>query len=540
MALESGSPINGASMSSLESNDGNGYNDLLNTDVRTDALDLTRHRIAEGSDFFDSGPPEATAEKIKLEDSEPVIAWDAMDNVVDLTQIKEENDEETYDWNDMDESMIELSDSEESEVKEEPEEEPFQWKSMSRGTIDIDSNTDDERDLRMLNQVMVDDVPIKTEAEEVEFLWQNTDKRVVDILDSDEERILSKKPKLGQSLLDKPGAKRQRPKIDIAEIKRRQQMYAEKARSQHGRVPKGQDSSTDSTDESDDSGQDFEELKRAYKAKKKTHTNELEDDILFKKAQKKENERIRKRKQEMVYGDGSSEAQESDGGLFIRPGHSTNSSSAKHSFLPADDDEENGLSQASQGKPAPKKGKAKKMRNEADAPTKQSRAKDKKAELCSNYMAGIEAILLRDQLKQYETEEAQIGSRDSKRKRSSTKFGQLSNVGSLMTSNVYADSNANLDESLLPVMAEKNKREFLASLIAGIHHVNDKQAKSDTKALDKAGATLWPHMVRPDGNGGWSVPHMKSTLYHYQVQGAAHMKKRETGDEAPYGGILAE
>ncbi|KAL8700358.1 MAG: hypothetical protein Q9224_001002 [Gallowayella concinna] len=40
--------------------------------------------------------------------------------------------------------------------------------------------------------------------------------------------------------------------------------------------------------------------------------------------------------------------------------------------------------------------------------------------------------------------------------------------------------------------------------------------------------------------GKWALKGMSSTLYHYQVQRAAWMKLRETGDIAPFGGILAD
>ena len=546
MALESGNPIAGASLDSLNSDDGGRYNDLLNTDVHTDALDLTRHGNAEGSDLFDSAPPDATAEKIKLEDSELVIAWDAMDDVVDLTQIKEENDEEPYDWNDMDESMIELSDSKESEVKEEHEEEPFQWKSISRGTIDIDSNTDDDGDLRILDQVTVNDVPIKTEPEEVEFLWQNTDNRVVDILDSDEERMLSKKPKLGQSPLDKPGAKRQRPKMDVAEMKRRQQIYAEKARSQHGHAPQGQHSSTDSSDESDKSGPDFEELKRAYKAKKKSHTDTLKDDVLFRKAQNAETERIKKRRREMAYGDSSSdEAEESDDGLFVSQERSAHRFSARQSSPTTDDDESDRIHK-SKGKPTSKKSKPDKGNHQDEQAEKRCRAKERKSELFYNRTAGIEAIVLRDQLKEHEAGEFQDGTKFSRRKKGAdlstkrTKAGRVSNITSLMKSNVYDDSNANLHKAALPMATGKKRKEFLASLIADIPLKDQKQANSDRIDLDNAAKILWLRNVHPDGKGGWKMKGMKSSLYHYQVQGAARMKMRETGEQAPNGGILAD
>jgi len=92
----------------------------------------------------------------------------------------------------------------------------------------------------------------------------------------------------------------------------------------------------------------------------------------------------------------------------------------------------------------------------------------------------------------------------------------------------------------LPMATGKKRKEFLASLIADIPLKDQKQANSDRIDLDNAAKILWLRNVHPDGKGGWKMKGMKSSLYHYQVQGAARMKMRETGEQAPNGGILAD
>ncbi len=193
----------------------------------------------------------------------------------------------------------------------------------------------------------------------------------------------------------------------------------------------------------------------------------------------------------------------------------------------------------------------------ADLSTKKSRAKALQKELKSNMLAGIEASLLRDQ-KRIEDRAAKAveevtssnsGKKPSRKARKAkapdlsakrTKTGRMNNIGSLITSNIYEDSNANLDRQALPVITEKKKKEFMSSLIANIPIEDKKQANSDRIDILKASTLLGSRKVFHDGNGNWKFKGMKSSLYHYQVTGAAYMKLREIGEQHPYGGILAD
>ncbi|KAL9127399.1 MAG: hypothetical protein Q9217_003717 [Psora testacea] len=313
---------------------------------------------------------------------------------------------------------------------------------------------------------------------------------------------------------------------------------------------------------------EFQNLKKVYKAKRKARKNTLEDDIDFKKAQRKETERINILVQNAAGSDGFSddddEAEESEDGLFI-PESSTYPGLSKRPFSLNNDNDNDDDCQGLIGAPT---GKFNNKESRHDKPTtggppggdpstrrQRERAykRERAKELRYNMMAGIEAILLRDQMKQemkaskaLAAEEAQNGKYRRKKAKGPTlttergKTGRVSNVGSLMTSDVYADSNANVGKSPLPVITEKKKKEFLSSLIASVPLEDQKQARSDKCDILRATRILGSHKVLPDGQGSWSFKGMRSSLYHHQVQGAACMKNRELGEQEPYGGILAD
>lgn len=305
----------------------------------------------------------------------------------------------------------------------------------------------------------------------------------------------------------------------------------------------------------DDGGSktDFRELRKMYKAKRKAHKNILEDDIAFKKAQNEENQRLKRLAQETADTDSDDEAEESDDGLFIPQEPFSNSKRPFSTMMDSIDDDDDDEELVPVEKPLSKKTRL----APPDLSTKRSRAKALQKELRSNMLAGIEASLLRDQ-KRIEDKAAKAaeaeavhngGKKVSKKARKPktpdlsakrTKTGRMNNLGSLMTSNLYEDSNANLDRQALPVITEKKKKEFMSSLTANIPLEDKKQANSDRIDILKASTILASRKVFPDGQGNWTFKGMKSSLYHYQITGAAYMKMRETGEQHPYGGILAD
>lgn len=442
---------------------------------------------------------------------------------------------------------------------------------MSDGVI-ILSDGEDQEEIIVFDDGSTS-VAIKKENPDVEFLGAT--RGLVDISDSEgDEPTTAAALKLGTSFLGKPNPRAKHTPADIERMHQMQRLYAEKALarnicSEPGKAivnPKvlsglGLDFRNQSSNDEfawmkqvvrldDAPATDFGELKKMYKAKRKARQNTLEDDVEFKKAQNEENQRLKRLAQETADTDSDDEAEESDDGLFVPQGPAFGSKRPFSSIVDIIDDDDDDEEVVPFETSISKKSKPVK----ADLSTKKSRAKALQKELRCNMLAGIEALLLRDQ-KRIEQKAAKAAENETGRDRSKkasrkqkasdlsakrTKTGRMNNIGSLLTSNIYEDSNANLDRQALPVVTEKKRKEFMSSLIANIPVEDQKQAKSDRIDILKAATILASRKVRPDGQGNWSLKGMKSSLYHYQVTGAAYMKLRETGEQHPYGGILAD
>lgn len=420
-------------------------------------------------------------------------------------------------------------------------------------------------------------VTIKKENPDVEFLGakQNPVEAPEDSSSEDEPQIRSA-PTLGRGIPRLITQKAQLTPATIEKLKQVQKLYTDKAVAANrvatgagrifkvpqpsGHPPPGNDASDDnvswmgSTVLPDRPATNFQNVKQSYRAKRKSRKNTLEDDVEFKRARNEENDRLKRLALETA-DDGFSEeeAEESDDGLFVSD---TPKASDKPRFTEPidedDDDDDLVLTRMLAGKSAPKKSKADNPSDKPELSTKRSRAKERDRELRFNMMAGIEAILLRDQRRKEEAAAKQVGPKAveklNKRKKTKpvdisakrTKTGRMTNIGSLMTSNIYEDSNANLNKPALPHIADKKKKDFLTSLVANVPLEDLKKAKQDKVDIERASKILGNYKVIPDGKGRWAFKGMKSSLFHYQVQGAACMKTREIGTQAPYGGILAD
>lgn len=422
-------------------------------------------------------------------------------------------------------------------------------------------------------------VAIKKENQDVEFMGANTN--LVDIAaessSSEDEPEIAPSVKLGKSLLRTPNPRSKRGPEQIARMKQLQKLYAEKALGRSMKIGAGgifkapqlaENGNTSSEDgfawmsdtvlPDDKPAADFQALKQAYRAKRKSRKNTLEDDVKFKQAQIAENKRLKRLAQETFDSESSDEAEESDDRLFVSekaPSKSKNNLLSISVDDEEDDDVEAVLTKMLTEKSAPKP-KPKTAASSTELSSKRSRAKALEKELRYNMLAGIEAHILKDQkrledkaAKEAEAEAVAKGAKvPQKRKKGNqfdipakrTKTGRMNNVQSLLTSNIYEDSNANLNKKALPVVSEKKKKDFLSSLIANLPLADQKQANADRIDIFRASKILAKYKVVPDGKGNWSFKGMKSSLYHHQVQGAAYMKLREQGEQAPFGGILAD
>lgn len=117
----------------------------------------------------------------------------------------------------------------------------------------------------------------------------------------------------------------------------------------------------------------------------------------------------------------------------------------------------------------------------------------------------------------------------------------MTNIGSLFGRDVIGDAQNNAGEAEQPTFTETRKAEALKQLIASVPDEFAKIAKTDRTALLKATRSFAGQgSMKADGNGGWLLKGMKSSLYHYQLLGAAFMRDRENGIAKPRGGICAD
>ena len=512
-----------------------------------------------------------TTEMIKREDQEPMSLWNCMPgNSIDLCSdddipnVKQEAID-NFRWDSFKNRVVEISDSEDEEtfVKTEPKDSRTPRKVPQTETIML-ADKDGDEDIIILDDGSM--VPVKKEAVEVPFDWRPMPDHPIDVEAS-----------LGSALFG-PGRKAVRRQLDPEKLKQCSQMFARKSLEQRKasganaiftqpqtqpqpvlpsspkplRIDEDGLEWMSSEVIPDDVGpaETFHKLREVYRAKKRTHTNSFEDDVEYKRAQMKEKERA-KRVAENAADNKSDEsmAEESEGGLF----DSGILAGTKRSFHDYDDGEE---PQPNLSSSSTKQAK----RNEpiVDPGERRARAraykKEWEREERYNRMAGVESILLRDQLKRErraakEAEKRELKSKKGRVKktikatpatRKLTTKKTMANIASLFDSNIYDDPNADVDMTLLPPVSEKRKLEFLSSLTADIPKEDMEEAKRDQRDILQATRVLMRYGVSHDGKGQWVVKGMESSLYHHQVQGAAAMKKRELSARGPFGGILAD
>lgn len=450
--------------------------------------------------------------------------------------------------NDNGDKVIEMLDAEKEgfvvHIKQEPAYEDFHWKEMADTGPIVVPDSDEE------NEGSV--VPIKQEPVDA-----NSHGKAIPgtgpivILDSDDE-----KPTTVKNPLSIPHATGRRPH-DLEKMMQLQRLHA--ARALEGRrVARGangvfnilQPSNNGNwmrqkPTEVEESKISFSESKRQYKAKRKAKKNSIMDDIAFKKAQDMEKARIRKLEASMHDMD-SSEAEESDDCLFL-----PDSTPASHQGLDADG-----------GKGTTGGPKSKRQKHTAKPTRTQAELRN---ELYHNLMAGYEAEAAKDYRKEeFESIQADKAEKQENRRKKkaqknvNTKYTDQLRKGqrpgrsskakqsaiNLTTSNIYDESNANIQKSALPTMHSKEKRRAMVDLVASIdlEESQRSQATTDRNKVIKATTTLGNCRVNENhasGEGDWNLKGMSSALFHHQVLGVALMKDRENGERLPLGGLLA-
>jgi hypothetical protein len=92
----------------------------------------------------------------------------------------------------------------------------------------------------------------------------------------------------------------------------------------------------------------------------------------------------------------------------------------------------------------------------------------------------------------------------------------VDNLDDLFSANVVANANANSSQSEIPAMVGKDKGKALTRLVAGIPSANQSEAKSDKQKVLHS-SKQFTNPARSDGQGGWKIKGLQTSLFHYQV-----------------------
>lgn len=120
---------------------------------------------------------------------------------------------------------------------------------------------------------------------------------------------------------------------------------------------------------------------------------------------------------------------------------------------------------------------------------------------------------------------------------------ELTNLQSLGRTNVIRAAQANADRPDMPTFTSKDKSKALKELIASIPTADQNSHSSERNAILEATKKFkggGRGAVRSDGQGGWKLRGMESSLYHHQLLGAAFLRDRERSDTRPYGGMVCD
>lgn len=118
---------------------------------------------------------------------------------------------------------------------------------------------------------------------------------------------------------------------------------------------------------------------------------------------------------------------------------------------------------------------------------------------------------------------------------------RLTNLASLGRSNIVEDAQANADKPGCPTFTSKNKKKALQELLASIPSAETGTCRSDGAAVHEATKKFnGKGAMRSDGEGGWKLKGMRSSLYNHQLLGAAFLRDRENGSQRPFGGLLCD
>ena len=315
-----------------------------------------------------------------------------------------------------------------------------------------------------------------------------------------------------------------------------------------------------SFDTNADAASRFQQMREAYLRKKLLGELTNEDEIRWGKVKAAEKKRITHIQEGECSSRGidnsSDEAAESNDDLFLPQG----SSSRKRRHAEIIDDSEDDMDRPQpNGTSAPRdvvdilgsEGEAY-QRMKKKAPSKRKAANGRAREINDARMVGIEELLINENRKARKGGKSKPRKRKAKKKDAKGKsaerprpgpLGNVLNAASIGSSNIYDEANENLNAAPAPIISSSRKDKALKQMLIDIPLENLSEARGEKKNILESSKILGKYglcHLANDGTNNWVLKGMATTLYSYQVHGAAWMKLRETGDVAPYGGILAD
>ena len=279
----------------------------------------------------------------------------------------------------------------------------------------------------------------------------------------------------------------------------------------------------------------FKSYKRSYEHKKKKNQTSVEDDIAFSKTRNEEQHRLKLRSRKRAYRDVDS-GTEGDDTLFIaeetlsapvdtcdRVDHLETLTDTKRPRGRPNKIPESALHDATQIGYDALEAEGRKMASKKHVPKKLRKNKVPK-----DPKTGIS--------------KSQDKDREPKPKRSRRRKGpEMLNIQTLFNNDIVSAAQANMGKAAQPGFTSTNKKAALAELIASIPEGERTTHNADKNALDKATRSFTGHAaMKADGNNGWRLRGMATSLYHYQLLGAAFMRDRENSSTRPYGGLQSD
>ena len=285
---------------------------------------------------------------------------------------------------------------------------------------------------------------------------------------------------------------------------------------------------SDPTDTHVRAARKFAQLKKTYHDKKASHTATEEDDIRFLAAEAAEIKRQGdlERRQRPIENEPSQ--QRLPAGYQYGDQHNADSL-----FIPETPD-----------RPALTTGKKKQPKKVPKPQNRISAKETREAMAIGNGPSAARkrpSSSSRNQSTPRKKRDTKTSPRKAKTNNSNTKLSRLTNLGSLGRSNVVQDAQANADRPEIPTFSSKNKQKALQQLIASIPSTESGSYGSDSTMVIEATKKFRGHgVVRSDGQGGWKLKGMRSSLYHHQLVGAGFLRDRENGSQRPFGGLVCD